>query len=179
LLQILIWAFYSGSMTNKERIPLSDELLSEIKGHIDRTLVGPHLLLKKAGKPVPKGLSTHTLENWLYKRCETVRADFVEFVLEEWRALLDGDLYGSLPRNRKAKPKPGYVEITPEVRCELEAYRQAKFIPGRIFKEFSDVPDGLQPSMISAWVNGSGKTAREVNLNYVITCCQQLGNRAV
>lgn len=159
-------------MANKERISLTEELLSEIQEHIDRTLVGPHLLLTKASKSIPEGLSAHTLENWLYKRCETARADFVEFVLEEWRALPDGDLTGPLPRNRQVIAKPGYVEITPEIRSELETYRQAKLIPGRLLKECDDVPDGLQPSMISAWVNGSGKTAKEVHLKFVLAGCR-------
>jgi hypothetical protein len=171
---MLIDAVYSDVMNDEKRIPLTGELLAEIQGHIDRTLVGPHLLLKKAHQPVPKGLNRPILENWLYRRCETARADFVEFVLEEWRALPDGDLNGSLPRNRKARPKPGYVEITPEIRSELELYRQAKLIPGRILKERDDVPEDLQPSMISAWVNGSGKTAKEEYLDFVLKTCNML-----
>ena len=158
-------------MSSKHRIPLTEDLLNEIQGHIDRTLVGPHLLLKKARRPVPQGLSRPTLENWLYRRCETARADFVEFVLDEWRVLPDGDLTGPLPRHRKVKTKPGYVEITPEVRAELEGFRRAKLIPGRLFQECEDVPSGLQPSMISAWVNGSAKTAKEEYLEFVLAAC--------
>lgn len=161
-------------MSSKHRIPLTEDLLNEIQGHIDRTLVGPHLLLKKACRPVPKGLSRPTLENWLYRRCETARADFVEFVLDEWKALPDGDRKSSLPRNRKSAPRAGYMIVTSEVRNELESYRQMKLIPGRLIKECKDVPDGLQPSMISAWVNGSAKTARKDCLEYVLEACRTM-----
>jgi hypothetical protein len=160
-------------MSNRERIPLTDELLFEIRGHIDRTLVGPHLLLKMARKAVPEGLSRPTLENWLYKRCRTARADYVDFVLKEWKALPDGDVTAPLPRNRKVAPRHGYVEITSKIRAELEAFRLAKLIPSRIFKERNDVPEGLQPSMISAWVNGSACTARSQHLFYVLDVCRK------
>lgn len=163
---------YSGYMSSKQRIPLTDDLMNEIQGHIDRTLVGPHLLLKQAQNPIPSGLTRPTIENWLYRRCKTARTDFIEFVLSEWRTLPDGDLGAPLPRNRATKTKPGYVEITPEMRAELQSYRDKKLIPSQLFKLVDDIPDGLQPSMISAWVNGNAETAREEYLKYVLSSCR-------
>lgn len=160
-------------MNSKQRIPLTDDLLNEIQMHIDRTLVGPHLLLKKAQKPIPSGLTRPTIENWLYSRCKTARTDFIEFVLSEWRALPDGDLSATLPRNRAAKTKPGYVEITPEMVIELQSYRDKKLIPSQLFKLVDHTPDELQPSMISAWVNGSATSARKELLLFVLNVCRQ------
>ena len=165
---------YSGNMSSKQRVPLTDDLLNEIQGHIDRTLVGPHLLLKQAQIPIPSGLTRPTLENWLYRRCKTARADFIEFVLSEWRALPDGDLSVTLPRNRAKKTKPGYVELTPEIRAELQSYRDKKLIPSQLFKLVDDIPNGLQPSMISTWVNGSAKTSKTEYLEYVLKNCRKL-----
>ena len=159
-------------MSSKQRVPLTEDILNDIQGHIDRTLVGPHLLLKQTLNPVPSGLTRPTIENWLYKRCQTARADFIEFVLNEWRALPDGDLRSSLPRNRAAKTKPGYVEITPEIRAELRSYREKKLIPSQLFKLVDDLPDGLQPYMVSAWINGVCKTAKEEYLNSVLNACR-------
>lgn len=166
-------------MSSKQRVPLTEDLLNEIQGHIDRTLVGPNLLLKQTMSTVPSGLTRPTIENWLYKRCQTARADFIVFVLSEWRALPDGDLSSSLPRNRAAKTKPGYVEITPEIRAELRSYRDKRLIPSELFKLVDDLPDGLRPSMISAWVNGSAKTAKKEYLNYVLSHCLQIANQPV
>lgn len=168
----LIEESYSGYMSNKQRIPLTEDLLNEIQGHIDRTLVGPHLLLKLAKNSVPVGLTRPTIENWLYRRCQTARADFIEFVLSEWRALPEGDKGVGLPRNRTAKTQPGYIEITPEIRAELQSYRDNKLIPSQLFKQSDDVPGGLRPSMISTWVNGVVRTAKKEYLDYVLRVCQ-------
>lgn len=161
-------------MSDKSRTPLTDEILAELQRHMDRTLVGPHVLLKQTRDAIPAGLTRPTIENWLYRRCKSANKDYLAFVLEQWRSLPDGDRQASLKKDREGGARPEYTLITPELRALLNSYADRQFLPGVVLKLYPDYPTGLKPNHITTWIHGPAKQARTEHLEFVLEKCKQM-----
>ncbi|HBR68776.1 MAG TPA: hypothetical protein DEA55_05305 [Rhodospirillaceae bacterium] len=138
---------------------ITEDILDVIKGHWNRTRVGPNTLLKDAADK-PEGLRPHIIAAWLNARSRSYRKDHLKYVLERWSAMP-----GALNTKRVLS---GYVEITQAQRERLhELKAKTGFGPQVLMRGAKDAPPGLGSDKIKAWIDGTIKTAKPEQLAYV------------
>lgn len=77
-------------MTNKIRaryVPITSEIISQIKFHQKRTGVGPQKLLRAKRDSLPTGLSSSVIYNWINGKSTTTKEAFLIYVIRHYKAL--------------------------------------------------------------------------------------------
>lgn len=134
---------------------------SILVAHRERTGVAGTDLLKSA-QDMPEGLSLTTINSWLHGGVKTARRDHLEFVLGRWESL------ESLGYE--------YLSITSNILIELQSFRDQLLLPGAIFNDTQDVPDGLSVYTVTSWLNAQVTKARKDHIDFVRARCEQLAN---
>lgn len=113
--------------------------------------------MDRAGTP-PPGLTFSVLASWMYGNVATARKEHLEFVLSEWARLAE---------------RPELVTLTPEIMDTLKAYRDLDgLFPSRVVSG-RNIPRGLHPAKVSAWLSGQ-RTAKREHLEFVLARCREI-----
>ncbi len=140
------------------RFPLTHEIIESLRGHKERTGVGPALLLR-GRKFLPLRLKPATIESWLSGAAESARASHLKTVLELWAALPDNP----------------YVELTGEMAGELAAVIEATGVtPTRLLRMAEDPPADLKASDVSRWKTRRVATVRQGHFCFVMNSYRAL-----
>lgn len=145
--------------TMKGILHITDDMRAALCDLRDETGIGAQKLLS-GNKEKPRGLTPGMINNWLTGGVVTASQEHYEFVLNEWKNLKEGNLFAPL--------------ISDEVWQKLSYYKEHGLLPGYIFRDTSDTPEGLSVSMVSAWASRSIARARKEHIDYVLTKCREL-----
>ncbi len=136
-----------GSMA---RIPLTPEIIAELKALKEQSGVGETRLFKQS-KIIPVGLKVGTVSAWLSGHIKSADRAQLDFVLRLWRAT------------------PERTAITRALSQELKTLRRKSGIgPSTLLRGRKDKPPGLTSTKIQGWLNGRAKTALKSDIDYVI-----------
>lgn len=132
------------------RIPLTEEIIVELKAEQERTGVRPPTVVKLMGPGAP---TDRTLYSWINKETRYVDPEKLYMVLGVWRALPDNPS----------------VPITKEIHARLVAERERTGIGStNLFKQSSEPPpEGLTSGVVETWVQKRTKKALQSHLDYV------------
>lgn len=167
-------------MTKKTRIPLSGEMIRELASHQERTRVGATALLNGCREELPAGLHPATIYNWLDGKAKSVGKEQFEYVLKLWECIPGHAEPKGIIRMKQAARPPfkritnGYIDIDYKALELLKQFQSEKLLPSALFKLGVDIPGGLSPSLISAWLAGGTKRANKYILDYVLSECEKL-----
>lgn len=144
-------------------IPLTDDIVQQLRAHQARTGIGPAQLLEDA-EDKPPGLRTTDIRSWLAHRNKTAQKDLIDYVIRRWAAM----------------PDQVVVPITPNMRDTLrrEKQRTGLTLPNALVNR-PDIPDGLSVGMIHGWLYGQVKTARREYLDYVLGLLKHLPDKKI
>lgn len=170
-----------SGMTKKQRIVLTEEMVNELQGHLDRTRLGSHALLSGRRNEKPEGLYPYTIDNWLSGHVKTVNANYFSYVIKLLESIPDYSAPEAVFRIKQTKRRPklpdptsGYKHIDQEVLLTLRGYRDKAYLPGPIFKLYPIAPSGLTTNIVSSWLSGTVKSGKEEYLRYVLDSCQEM-----
>lgn len=140
------------------RIPITDDIHDELvrlktrAGHGAVSTISRH-------PDAPEALTAQMIFGWLSRDTKTAAADCLQFVLEGWRSA------------------PGRVPITGCIREKLNGERRRTgYGSHRLLAAIGDTPQGLTPPLIDSWMDGGIATAKEDNLELVLSTFAKLPN---
>lgn len=142
-----------AGIENEKRIPLTVDIVEQIRAEIARTGVGPTRLMKRANAP-PEGLSAGIISHWLHRRIKTARRECLEYALDLWRSL----------------PGDPLIQITSELRQKLhdEAARTGKGATAMMRGLRPSEHGGLSAATVKGWMLGRVKTAERDKVHFVL-----------
>jgi hypothetical protein len=133
-----------------ERVSITEDIVEELKRLQEQSGVGPGALLR-GQKDVPPRLNSGTIFGWKRQTVKTARRDQLEWVLQRWSEVTP------------------VVSVTPELIKEIEAQLKRTGITPRALIARIDPPlDKLRPELVTRWVKGTTKTARQDHLDAVL-----------
>ena len=133
------------SLPDNPRYMIDDKTIDEMKSHIKRTRLGVQALLRGKRHRTPKGFNSATIKSILLGKTKYVKREYVDFVLDEYRAVPDWD--------------DVYIENNAHIRDELKSLASATGLPiTRIFKSRDDLPDGLSIRSYVRWFHNKNPT---------------------
>ena len=133
-----------------ERVSITKDIVEELKRLQEQSGVGPGALLR-GQKDVPPRLNSGTIFGWKRQTVKTARRDQLEWVLQRWSEVTP------------------VVSVTPELIKEIEAQLKRTGITPRALIARIDPPlDKLRPELVTRWVKGTTKTARQDHLDAVL-----------
>ena len=142
-------------MTTEDIVNITEKIKAELADHRARTGIGPHKLLKNTRHQRPPGLRANIVSNWIEGKNKTLRQSHLDYILKLWSALPDG---------------ADRIEITPQIKAELNQYRQITGVGSHaITTVYDDCPKGLSSGIIQYWLDGKIKTANRRHLESVIS----------
>jgi len=148
---------YAKHSGEPARIDITPQIRAQLRCEHERAGVGPYTLLRRS-VGVPEGLKGHAIAGWLSGQTATANSEYLDFVLDLWRA------QPSLPA--KAEPR---VPIDAAVRGSLHAERNRTGVGTTLMFDGTKYrPDGLNAYMIRSWISGQTKTARRDHLEFVL-----------
>jgi hypothetical protein len=158
------------------RIVITEEMRQTLIRERERT--GATIRFRVRRDPnLPSGLTPALISNWLNGRIRSARPDHWEFVMSWWRSLPDA-LPGHAPK-RRSDDRDGYAPIPETTLAALRAERTRTGIgPVRLFGRMKVRPDGLNDSMIRAWLAGQTKSARPEHVAFVLEAWRALPDRS-
>lgn len=142
------------------RVPLTDEIIANLKRMQKETGCGPSAVLSGA-KDKPAGLSSGTIRTWIDGKVKTADEAHLVYTLKRWREIT--------PR------KP----ISPQILKTLHRERDRTGIAGKaLLRGIDKLPAGLAASTVNAWLSGSTTTACADHVDFVLTQYRALPDNA-
>jgi hypothetical protein len=139
-------------------MPPHESVRAALLAEKERTGVGPHALLSRAGD-VPRGLSITTILEWLNGARLTGRPRHIAWTLQTWRSL----------------PSVSWVEITPALLRTLKSERSRTGIgPKALISRMPRLPDGLTSAIIATWFRRAARGARADHIAFVLDAYKAL-----
>ncbi|WP_300532429.1 hypothetical protein [Maricaulis sp.] len=140
-------------------LPITDEIQTEIVGHLDRTGFNYRALIAKIPDR-PDKLDDTKIMRWVKGYARNARKDELDAVLKTLRALPDckPGLKKTIDRRSVHSERR---EFTKADGLALEAERARTGVQtAELLKYFyrGKVPEGLSAGLISSWINGSPRT---------------------
>lgn len=150
-------ATISSSRGDMERTQITDGLLHTLKGHQERTGIGPATLLSGC-KDRPGCLTGALIRSWMSGSTKSARRDHLEFVLRRWASLKDDPT----------------IPITSSMRRELKAHIDRTGLGVHsLLKGRDNVPEGLTGPKAVHWHQGKQKRVREDHWCYVMALFEE------
>ncbi|MDA5556183.1 hypothetical protein PJL69_05370 [Shimia sp. MMG029] len=132
---------------------MTEDILLEIRQHIERTGLGPQALISRLESP-PPGLNRSLVAAWLHGSLKTARKDILDFVMERWRQ----------------QPNTNMIDLTPKLIAALNAEKQrtgvgeCALLRGLRPKEHG----GLTSGIVRQWLTGKTKSAEKEHVDLVM-----------
>ena len=132
-----------------ERIPITAEMVAELRGHMERTSISSMRLLHNA-KNKPRGLTSGMIETWLCRAVVTAKPEHFIYAMARWSALPDN------PR----------VALTPDMTALLNAELVRTGLgPVTVLEKIGKRPHGLTWQIVQAWAHGTVDAAYVAHWN--------------
>ena len=159
-------------------IPIIKEAIDALKRHQLRSGLLPTRLLGGVND-VPEGVTASAVISWINGTVKTVNKEHLDFVLDLWAGQPDLETYKVKKKKRRRVKRPSPVPsnripISDDYTRLFGRYKDKGILPGQIFEDATDVPEGLSASMVSSWLFGGIKTAEKEYLDYVLCRCKAL-----
>ena len=138
----------------RRRDILSEDTIAQLRGHAERTGVGPMRLLRGA-RDKPARLNASVIEHWIAGQVRTAAAGHVAYVMARWAAL---------PSNRR-------IVLTCEMRERFRAeLRRTGQSPVSALKGASDIPPSLSKQILRTWARNhpTPHTTSEANWTFIM-----------
>jgi hypothetical protein len=137
-------------------VALEGAPLKALLSEKDRTGIGARRLLHEA-HDLPDGLNASKINSWFNGGAKSARADHYDYVLGLWRACAP------------------LSKITPELRAQLCAERDRTGVGViALLRPRRDIPEGLNASRLSQWLNGRARNALASEIEYVLALWKAL-----
>jgi len=137
-------------------VALEGAALEALHSEKERTGIGARRLLHEA-RERPDGLNASKINSWFTGGAKSARADHYDYVLGLWRACAP------------------LTKITPELRATLCAERDRTGVGViALLKSRRDIPEGLNTSRLSQWLNGRARNAPASEIEYVLALWKAL-----
>ncbi len=166
-------------MTNKLRvgyIPVTSEIISQIKFHQKRTGVGPQKLLRAKRDSLPNGLSSSVIYNWINGKSTTAKEEFLQYVIRQYKALPNA--------SREKKSNKSYKEdlsTIPEKDWQRlkKIHELTGILPSKLF-QICDCPyDFLSPQIVSNWLRDKNYKAKPEYVEWVLINSTSILKKAI
>ncbi|MBL7681760.1 MAG: hypothetical protein JNK00_00250 [Flavipsychrobacter sp.] len=163
------------------RVPLTEEIVGQIKAEILRTGIGVSPLLEQEAENCPPGLNAAIVYNWLRSRnrkITTAREDYLKFLLSAWNQYSDAPFV----IDKQIKERHARTALSRDIirKLQAEMSRTGIHITSLLKMEGERCPDGLSAETIYMWFKGpeSGiKNARTDYLEFVLHAFQSYPNK--
>lgn len=133
-----------------ERVSITKDIVEELQRLQEQSGVGPGALLR-GQKDVPPRLNSGTIFGWKQQTVKTARRDHLEWVMRRWREVTP------------------VVPVTPELIKEIEAQlKRTGIAPRALIARIDPSLDKLRPELVTRWVKGTTKSARQDHLDAVL-----------
>ncbi|MFS2318901.1 hypothetical protein RMQ97_13270 [Maricaulis sp. D1M11] len=133
-----------------ERIQITKDIVDELNRLQEQSGVGPGALLR-GQKDTPPGLNSGTIFGWKRHTVKTAKRNQLEWVMKRWREVTP------------------VVPMTPKLIKEIEDHLKRTGIAPRALIARIDPPlDKLRSELVTRWVKGTTKTARQDHLDAVL-----------
>lgn len=156
---------------NKGYIEITEKVGESLLFHRNRTGIKPEKLLSCADK-IPDGLTSYMISTWLSKTVTTARKDHLLFVQENYDKMPSRD---QTTNERLAELRTGssskneYIELTEEVLYHLFTHKVRTGVsPKKLLKDKSNIPAGLEPYHVNAWMKRAYQRIPKSHYLYVI-----------
>lgn len=127
-----------ANSSDQPRVPLTPELRSKLREHMDRTGKGAPAILRGADDK-PHDLTTYIVRSWL-ERAKTAREDHLRYVFSLYEA---------------TETASGQVPWSPELVAELRGEQARTGVSvTKLLRDQNDVPDRLTPSRFYSLLSG-------------------------
>ncbi len=167
----------------REKIPKTS--LEKLRLYQDTIKSLPHIIFKNSDD-CPVDLSKNMVRDWLSGSTSYARPAHVDWVLLECRKTVD--TAASLPHKHEIQTefpsKPQRYNHRKPIDLYswalLNHYRETLgLLPGFIFKNATNIPNGLNEYMVSNWLNKNSSTANSEYLDWVLQRCEDILNEAL
>lgn len=137
-------------------VALTEGLLKELRRLRQRTGLGPQAILR-GSKDRPEGLTSRVIADWLKGEAKSACPAHLDYVLQRWQTA------------------PTRVRFTPAMRDELKNLRERTGVgPKELLQGARDLPPGLRPTTVDAWLRGVRKEIYREHYDTVVRLWQQL-----
>lgn len=170
----------------KKRVVIEEDYIQSLKkeiartGHLPWSALKYHSTFDQSKDMVVKG--------WLSGKTKTATQDDLNAILEIYRKLPDRQTNSTVTKgpktavnNEHIKSNPigreGYAPIIELQRKKLQHYQdKTNMLPSFVFTKSrsDDIPRGLTPTMVKAWISGTTKTADPEHVKWVLNRCKEL-----
>lgn len=153
---------------------ITTEFLEKLSAEITRTDVKPHTLIKNFKKKNETiQVKAFTITAWLSGRTDVADQSEMNWVLDLYTALPDKQVFQHV-----AVPIRKNEGLFPISDKDLELLRQYKkvagILPGFIFIDAKNIPDGLASNIVGSWLNGVTKNANPKFVQWVLKRCREV-----
>lgn len=166
--------------SQSKRVKISKSYLQKLKAEQERTGASSSDLLKTNTGDIPKGLKVQTIYSWSQKKVHTAFPEYMDFVLERYKALptkLDeenADFPVSGVKKYSDIRQESLEEISETDFKKLKFYQSLGFLPGRVLKLAQDAPNALSSHLIASWLSGTVKKADPALLEWALKRCEEM-----
>jgi hypothetical protein len=137
-----------------------------------RTGITPASIIKYAPDH-PDKPKLNTINLLSGKRLKTIYSDELEFLFTAYALRPDKKTRGSPPKTKDKKRQISKRDLQ-----TMRQYRDLlNLLPGHIFKVYPDAPEGLNPYMVSRWLNENVKANPE-HIKWVLESCKKAITKA-
>lgn len=157
----------------KGYIPVSEQFLWQLNLEIQRTGIPTTTLinsLKKNGEEVK--VNAYTITAWLSGRTKLADRSEMNWVLKQYAALSNKKIRKPIATISR------YDGLSPIAAVDLKKMRQYRevlgILPGKVFDETKNIPEGLNTNTVSNWLNGHTQTANPDAIKWVLKRCREL-----
>lgn len=151
------------TLTQKERIPLTDYLRAQLKAEMVRTNVGFTHIIKSMGDTAPEGLTVDVIRKWDKADVLTVDSNHWEKVIAAYKILPSVEIV------EKAKFTDAH-----HILLTTEMTRTGKGAKAILALMGDTVPEGLTKRIIENWRNGDTATFKPEYWNAIIAAYKSL-----
>lgn len=166
------------SDTAHETAIVTPELRRHLKAEISRTSVTTRALFQIT-KALPDGLTQREVNRWIGGLTKAADKAHLDFVRSAWAAIPDatpGGVDGH--RRRRSGPRraeDGWISVTPAMIEHLESeFDRTGCGIASLLSSSPDLPKGLTPRIIRAWLKAESKTALKTEWNLLLAALAAL-----
>lgn len=158
------------------KVKITKRVLNKLRAHKKRTGIGAYTITKGRKEAKPAGLNGKSLSDILNGKSHFIIQEHLDYILARYEA--SPDKQKSVARNQYGsawrRAKKDYKLLSEQDLKKLRHYRELGFIPSWFLKTSPPPPKGFNSFIISGWLGGHSKTAKQIYLQFVFEECEKL-----
>ncbi|MCG8532135.1 MAG: hypothetical protein MI749_15935, partial [Desulfovibrionales bacterium] len=138
-----------------EFVTITPEILDRLRDYKDQTGLGPMAILRGTRGRCPKGLRADHIKTWLKGTNKKVRKEHLEFVLYQWKMLLNEG--------------QGRIDLSDDTIEQLKSHRDRSGVyPGELLRKADNIPKGLNAGIIAGWLERRALSAKKEHVEFIL-----------